>query len=64
MELLVSSFMFQVSSFRFDLGISIIRDEQLETRNMKLETFEHNAGYTGNYAEATHLDRIHAPMGW
>ena len=31
------SFLFQVSSFRFDLGASAIRSE-LETRNMKLET--------------------------
>jgi hypothetical protein len=53
-----------VSSFRFDLGISIFRDEQLETRNVKLETSVENAGYTGNYAANTPLDSIHAPMGW
>jgi regulatory protein len=28
----------RVASFTFDLGISAIRNEQLETRNMKLET--------------------------
>jgi len=32
------SFEFQVPSFKYDPGISAIRNEQLETRNMKLET--------------------------
>ena len=31
---------FLVSGFKFDLGVSVIRHEQLETRNMKLETLE------------------------
>jgi hypothetical protein len=36
---------FLVSGFKFDFGISVIRHEQLETRNMKLETLKRDTRF-------------------